>query len=88
MSRTVAGVIAVGGDVPPELDSAALGRVRTALICHGVRDEWYTAEIFAKDVERLRAANVNVRPLDFEGGHEWSAGVTTAAAAFLREHHP
>ena len=88
VSRPVAGVIAVGGDVPPELDAAALERVRTALVCHGVRDEWYTAEIFAKDVDRLRAANVKVSSLDFQGGHEWSADVATAASAFLREHHP
>lgn len=87
-SLTVAGVIAVGGDVPPELDAASLGRVRTALVCHGARDEFYTTEIFAKDVERLREADVNVRPLDFQGGHEWSAEVATAASAFLREHHP
>jgi len=87
-SRPVAGVIAVGGDVPPELDTAALRRTRTALVCHGTRDEWYTTEIFAKDLHRLRGAGVDVRPLDFAGGHEWSDEVVRAAAAFLREHHP
>jgi predicted esterase len=87
-SRAVAGVIAVGGDVPPELDAAALRRVQSALLCHGARDEWYTTEIFAKDMERLQEADVKVTPLDFQGGHEWSADVATAAAAFLREHHP
>ena len=92
-SRTVAGVIAVGGDVPPELDSAALGRVRTALVCHGARDEWYTAENFAKDVRRLREAGVKVRPLDFDGGHEWSADVIRPRrqpffASSTRDRHP
>jgi predicted esterase len=87
-SRTVAGVIAVGGDVPPELEATALGRVKSALVCHGARDEWYTAEIFARDVGRLREADVRVTSLDFQGGHEWSADVATAASAFLREHHP
>jgi predicted esterase len=87
-SLTVAGVIAVGGDVPPELDATSLRRVRTALVCHGARDEFYTTEIFAKDVERLREAEVDVRPLDFQGGHEWSAEVATAVSAFLRELHP
>lgn len=87
-TRPIAGVIAVGGDVPPELEGPALARVRTALICRGARDEWYTADIFAKDLHRLRGTGVDVRPLDFAGGHEWSDEVVRAAAAFLREHHP
>ena len=86
--RPVAGVIAVGGDVPPELDTAALRRTRSALVCHGARDEWYTAAIFAKDLDRLRSAGVDVRPLDFAGGHEWPDEVIRASADFLREHHP
>lgn len=87
-SRPVAGVIAVGGDVPPELDAAALARVRTALVCRGGRDEWYTPDIFANDLQRLREAGIDVRALDFAGGHEWSDEVVRAASAFLREHHP
>jgi predicted esterase len=82
----VEGVIAVGGDVPPEIDDASLARVRAALVCRGVRDEWYTADIFARDVVRLRAANVAATALEFDGGHEWSADVIRAAAAFLNEH--
>jgi len=83
--RAVAGVIAVGGDVPPEIEPEALGRIRAALLCHGARDEWYTPEKFAGDVSRLRSAGVMVRPLDFAGGHEWSDDVNRAAAAFLSE---
>ena len=84
-ARPVDGVIAVGGDVPPELDAAALTRVRQALVCHGTRDEWYTGEKFGGDVQRLRQAGVAVRPLEFDGGHEWSGEVAEAASAFLRE---
>ena len=40
--RPVDGVIAVGGDVPPDVDGAALARVRRTLLCRGSRDEWYT----------------------------------------------
>jgi len=85
--RPVAGVIAVCGDVPPELESPALTRVRSALVCHGARDEWYTAEMFAKDLHRLRGAGVQVRPLDFAGGHEWSDEVVRATGEYLHEHH-
>lgn len=84
-SRRVDGVIAVGGDVPPEIDAVALARVRRALVCHGARDEWYTEAIFGRDVQRLREANVTVQPLEFGGGHEWSDEVVQAAALFLGE---
>lgn len=87
-TKTVDGVIAVGGDVPPELDAAAVGRVRRALVCHGTRDEWYTAAIFERDVRRLRRANVDVRPLEFDGGHEWSDEVAREASMFLDDRLP
>jgi len=82
-ARPVDGVIAVGGDVPPELVGDALGRVRRALVCHGTRDPWYTSDVFQRDVERLRDANVAVQPLTFDGGHEWSDEVVQAASGFL-----
>ena len=84
-SRPVDGVIAVGGDVPPELDPAVLARVRRALVCHGARDEWYTEAIFGRDIQRLREAGVTTRPLEFGGGHEWSDEVVQAASSFLDE---
>jgi predicted esterase len=81
----VAGVIAAGGDVPPELDAAALARVPAAVVCRGVRDDWYTAAIHARDVERLAAAGVGVTPVEFDGGHEWSSAVVDAAAKLLND---
>jgi predicted esterase len=83
--RPVAGVIAVGGDVPPELDPAGLARVGTVLLCRGASDLLYGPEIFANDVRRLREAQADVRPLEFPGGHEWSGEVLSAAALLLRE---
>jgi len=77
------GVIAVGGDVPPELDSAALSRTGRVLLCRGRNDPWYTAEIFEGDRRRLHGAGVDVRALEFDGGHEWSADVLHGAATFL-----
>jgi predicted esterase len=86
--RAVDGVIAVGGDVPPEIEAADLGRVGQALVCHGSRDEWYTQTIFERDVLRLQQSGVGVRPLEFAGGHEWSDAVAQAASLFLRERLP
>jgi len=83
-ARRVDGVIAVGGDVPPEIAAGALGRVARALVCRGSRDEWYTTGKFDADIGRLRVAGASVTPLAFDGGHEWPEPVNQAAAAFLR----
>jgi predicted esterase len=83
VSPRVDGAIAVGGDVPPELDAAALRRLGRVLVCRGLRDEWYTTAKFDADVGRLRAAGVVVTPSAFDGGHEWSDAVNHAAAGFL-----
>jgi predicted esterase len=85
LSRRVDGVIAVGGDVPPELGPDTLEAVSQALVCHGTRDEFYARAIFERDVKRLRDAKVTVRALEFDGGHEWSDAVVEAASLFLRE---
>jgi predicted esterase len=82
-ARALSGVVAVGGDVPPELDATALSRVKAVLICRGIRDEWYTAATFDADIGRLRASGAAVTPLAFDGGHEWPAPVLEAAASFL-----
>jgi predicted esterase len=87
-SRPVDGVIAVGGDVPPELGANLLARVPAALVCRGARDEWYTQTTFDSDVRRLREAGTDVRPLAFDGGHEWSDDVVREAARFLRGREP
>ena len=82
--RPVTGLIACGGDVPPELDAGSLRRVPAALVGRGARDEWYTAEKLASDMQRLRDANVDLTDLVFDGGHEWSVPFIDAAGAFLR----
>jgi predicted esterase len=84
-AHTVIGVIAAGGDIPPELDRAALARLGHVLLCRGARDEWYTSATFAHDQARLREAGVGLTALEFDGEHEWSDGVIHAAARFLNE---
>ena len=83
-----AGVIAVGGDIPPELTPGSLSKVSAALIARGTSDAWYTKEQFANDEQRLRQCSVSVRALDLDAGHEWSVDLVEPAAQFLRERHP
>jgi predicted esterase len=82
--RPVLGVIAVGGDVPPELTEGELHRIPAALLIRGALDPLYTESQFRIDAERLGAGNgTEVRALTTSGGHEWSAETTHAAALFL-----
>ncbi|PYR28242.1 MAG: phospholipase [Acidobacteria bacterium] len=81
----VSGIVALGGDVPPDLDQPALARIPAALIGRGADDEWYSPAKFAEDLQRLTAAGVDVRPIEFDGGHEWSADFNRAAGEFLRQ---
>jgi predicted esterase len=82
--RTVSGVVTLGGDIPPELDQAALARIPAALLARGSRDEWYTVEKLDADVARLRAAGVAVTVATPDAGHEWTQAFSDSAAEFLR----
>ena len=84
-ARPVGGLIAVGGDVPPEIGVESLARIGSALVCRGARDPLYAPATFENDLRRLRDSSVTVTPLEFDGGHEWSAPVLDAASTFLSE---
>lgn len=83
-----AGVIAVGGDVPPELLTDASAVFPPVLLLRGARDEWYTQAKFDADVAALTARGVPVHPGGYDGPHEWSTGVATIAAEFISNQTP
>ena len=83
-----AGVIAVGGDVPPELLTDASAAFPPTLIARGDQDEWYTQAKHDADVTALRARGVDVVPLVYAGGHEWTGAVSAAAATWLEGRSP
>src|SRR5581483_9781098 len=64
---------------------AAAASPRRVLLCHGHSDEWYTPDTFAADVARLRRAGLDLRAIEFDGGHEWHAAVVAAAGEWLAE---
>jgi predicted esterase len=82
-ARTCRGVIAVGGDIPPELGSGELSRIPSALILRGTRDRFYTAAALEADAARLRAAGVQVQLAELDTGHEWTDAATDAARTWL-----
>ena len=81
--RRVAGIVAVGGDIPPELAREALARLHVAMVARGAHDDWYTAEKWTADRTRLQDAGVEVRAVAFDGGHEWHDDVNREAGALL-----
>jgi predicted esterase len=79
------GLIVLGGDVPPELERRDLSGFPPVLLGRGSSEEWYDAAKMEHDVEVLRARRVDVRPVIFQGGHEWTDEFRAAAGEFLRE---
>ena len=86
--RPADAVIALAGDIPPEvralaqaMDRARLGRV---LIGAGIDDTWFTAEKCRADAAWLEAAGVPYDVQTFAGGHEWTDEFRAAARSILR----
>jgi predicted esterase len=75
------GVIALGGDAPPELFEGT-PLLPPVLIGRGRGEEWYTAEKLEKDLKLLSAVTT-VSTCVYDGGHEWTDEFRSAAGEFL-----
>jgi predicted esterase len=84
VQRPCDGVIALAGDVPPDVAPVAAG-LPAVLIGQGTEDKWYTAEKLAKDAATLRAAGVSMAEHVFAGGHTWGETFVARAGEFLSE---
>jgi hypothetical protein len=71
-----AGLILLGGDVPPDVRELPLPPL---LLARGERDDWYSAEKFKEDLKFVTPE----KTLVFDGGHEWTEEFRTAAGEFL-----
>jgi predicted esterase len=81
--QPTAGVIAVGGDVPPELREDPHARFPRTLLIRGTGDDWYTAAKLDADVAAIEARGGQVKSVVFDGGHEWTAAVSAVGGEFL-----
>lgn len=79
------GVVVLGGDVPPEVDQRDLTGFPPVLLGRGSSEEWYDAAKMEHDVELLRRKGIDIRPVVFTGGHEWTNEFRASTGEFLRE---
>jgi len=79
------GVIALAGDVPPELGEADLGDFPPVLIGLGDADEWYGETKAAQDLALLSAQQVPCEVVRFSGGHEWTDEFRAEASRWLQK---
>ncbi len=71
-----AGVIALGGDLPPDVSGT---RFPPVLLGRGNKDEWYTEKKMSADIAALK----DVTPFVFDGGHEFTDAFRKVAGEFL-----
>ena len=78
------GVIALGGDMPPDVADDHAVHLPAVLIGRGEADDWFTGEKLDQDRGRLARLGVAVRTVVFAGGHEWTDAFRAAMGDFLR----
>ncbi len=77
-------VVALAGDIPPELARHEGPFPAEVLVAHGDQDEWYTREKLSADVQLLQTKGIQPQTLTFQGGHTWTDSFRQAAGAFLQ----
>lgn len=76
-------VVALAGDIPPELASHDGPFPPKVLLAHGDKDEWYNAKKLQTDIHLLQARGIHPQTLIFAGGHAWTDEFRLAAGEFL-----
>jgi len=82
-ARPASAIVAIGGDVPPELLADPSVRFPSVLLARGARDEWLTQSRFENDVAALNGRARAVEPLVYDGAHEWNAAASAGMGVFL-----
>jgi predicted esterase len=83
--HAAAGVIALAGDIPPEVKQSAAERQPWPRVLIGVGDQehWYTPDKVSADSAFLVTRGVKPDICRFNGGHEWTAEFRAAAGQWL-----
>lgn len=79
----VSGIVALGGDIPPELKADSALTWPQILIGVGEREEWYAGEKLDDDLAFLTTRGIEHEVVRFAGGHEWTAEFRSMVGAFI-----
>lgn len=83
-----AGVISLGGDIPPDVQSESSRGWPPVLLGAGTRDVWYTPERASGDQQFLAARGISHGIVRFDGGHEFTDEFREAAGRWLGALNP
>jgi predicted esterase len=83
-----AGVIALGGDIPPDVQADTDRAWPPVLLGAGRTDPWYTPERASADERFLTSRVVPHEIVRFAGGHEWTDEFREAAGGWLASLSP
>jgi predicted esterase len=79
----VAGIVALGGDIPPELKNDESLTWPPVLVGVGDREEWYVGEKLENDLAFLKSRGIQHQVVRFHGGHEWTDQFRSAVGTFI-----
>ena len=79
-------LVALAGDVPPELHGLDLRGFPAVLIGRGDEEEWYTEAKLESDLTTLAETGIEAHECRFAGGHEWADAFVERARGFLSSH--
>jgi predicted esterase len=79
----VAGIVALGGDIPPELKEDTSLTWPPVLIGVGDREEWYVGDKLDADLRFLESRAITHELVRFDGGHEWTDAFRAAVERFI-----
>jgi predicted esterase len=65
-------IVAVGGDLPPELRAAPVEQFPSIFIAAGDRDPYYTPAKVDEDEKFLRSRGLRHQVFRYDAGHEWT----------------
>ena len=81
--RAAAGIIALAGDIPPDVQADVGHRWPPVLLGAGARDTWYAADKLAADDMFLTSRGIARDIVRYDGGHEWTDEFRLAAGRWL-----
>jgi pimeloyl-ACP methyl ester carboxylesterase len=81
--RRADGIVALAGDIPPELKDAPAENFPIALVAGGVHDEWYTPARLEADLRLLEEKGAPHGIFRFNGAHEWTDAFRGELGKFL-----